>query len=55
MNRKIAFPALTVSGATKSHTVDLRGHTGRQTVLARWNVADTGNAFYACIDVHIGG
>ena len=41
--------------ATLSHTVDLTGFTGRQKVLAVWNVADTDNAFYACIDVQIGG
>ncbi|WP_127505794.1 lytic polysaccharide monooxygenase [Actinoplanes solisilvae] len=42
-------------GATKSHTVSMRGISGRQTVLARWNVADTAMAFYACVDVNIGG
>lgn len=42
-------------GATVSHTVDMKGFTGRQTVLARWNVADTAMAFYACVDVNIGG
>ncbi|MEU3018937.1 MULTISPECIES: lytic polysaccharide monooxygenase auxiliary activity family 9 protein [unclassified Nocardiopsis] len=36
-----------------SHNVNLSGYSGRQTVLARWNVADTGNAFYACVDVNI--
>ncbi|MGP4110800.1 lytic polysaccharide monooxygenase auxiliary activity family 9 protein [Streptomyces sp. 4N509B] len=35
-----------------SHTVDLQA-SGRQTVLAVWNIADTPNAFYACIDVNI--
>ncbi|MFB4315971.1 lytic polysaccharide monooxygenase auxiliary activity family 9 protein [Actinomadura sp. 21ATH] len=39
---------------TVTHTVDLGGVTGRQKVLAVWNVADTANAFYACIDVQIG-
>ncbi|GAB3157761.1 lytic polysaccharide monooxygenase auxiliary activity family 9 protein [Amycolatopsis sp. NPDC004378] len=39
---------------TLSHQVDLSGHTGRQTVLAIWNIADTGNAFYSCIDVQVG-
>jgi chitin-binding protein len=33
--------------------VDLGGHTGRQTVLAVWNIADTANAFYACIDLQV--
>jgi predicted carbohydrate-binding protein with CBM5 and CBM33 domain len=42
-------------GATKSHTVGMKGFTGRQTVLARWNIADTINAFYSCVDVNIGG
>ncbi|WIM93692.1 lytic polysaccharide monooxygenase [Actinoplanes oblitus] len=42
-------------GATKSHTVNMKGFTGRQTVLARWNVADTVNAFYSCVDLNIGG
>ena len=35
------------------HTVDLSGYQGHQTILARWNVADTANAFYACVDVDI--
>jgi predicted carbohydrate-binding protein with CBM5 and CBM33 domain len=42
-------------GATKQHTVSMRGFTGRQTVLARWNIADTVNAFYSCVDLTIGG
>src|SRR3982751_3868615 len=42
-------------GATKQHTVSMRGFTGRQTVLARWNIADTINAFYSCVDLDIGG
>src|SRR3954452_18882284 len=28
-------------GATVSHTISFGGFTGRQTLLARWNVADT--------------
>jgi predicted carbohydrate-binding protein with CBM5 and CBM33 domain len=42
-------------GATKQHTVSMKGFTGRQTVLARWNIADTANAFYSCVDLNIGG
>jgi predicted carbohydrate-binding protein with CBM5 and CBM33 domain len=42
-------------GATKQHTVGMKGFTGRQTVLARWNIADTANAFYSCVDLNIGG
>ncbi len=41
--------------ATVSHTVNLGGRTGRQKVLAIWNVADTANAFYACVDLQVGG
>jgi chitin-binding protein len=42
-------------GATKQHTVSMGGFRGRQTVLARWNIADTANAFYSCVDLIIGG
>lgn len=38
---------------TVDHQVDLGGFTGRQKVLAIWNIADTANAFYACIDLQI--
>ncbi|PRX98080.1 lytic polysaccharide monooxygenase auxiliary activity family 9 protein [Allonocardiopsis opalescens] len=37
-----------------SHNVNLSGLSGRQTILAVWNVYDTSNAFYACIDVNVG-
>jgi chitin-binding protein len=40
---------------TVSHQVNLAGFSGRQKVLAIWNIADTPMAFYACIDVQIGG
>ncbi|MFD7552367.1 lytic polysaccharide monooxygenase auxiliary activity family 9 protein [Streptomyces sp. NPDC059816] len=39
-------------GSTVSHSVNL-GASGKQKVLAVWNIADTPNAFYACIDVNI--
>ncbi|MFF8643112.1 lytic polysaccharide monooxygenase auxiliary activity family 9 protein [Streptomyces sp. NPDC015345] len=39
--------------ATVSHQVNLGGFTGRHKVLAVWNIGDTSNAFYACIDVNI--
>jgi predicted carbohydrate-binding protein with CBM5 and CBM33 domain len=42
-------------GQNVSHAVNLGSRTGRQKVLAIWNIADTANAFYACIDVTIGG
>ncbi|RFU85250.1 chitin-binding protein [Streptomyces triticagri] len=41
-------------GETVNHQVDFGGISGEQTVLAVWNIADTANAFYACIDVNIG-
>ncbi|MEV0085049.1 lytic polysaccharide monooxygenase auxiliary activity family 9 protein [Saccharopolyspora sp. NPDC003752] len=37
-----------------SHTVDLGGVSGRQKLLAVWNIADTANAFYACVDLNVG-
>ncbi|MFI7597301.1 lytic polysaccharide monooxygenase [Actinoplanes sp. NPDC049681] len=42
-------------GEMVSHTVDLSGFSGRQTVLAVWNIGDTPNAFYNCVDVDING
>ncbi|MGP4021874.1 lytic polysaccharide monooxygenase auxiliary activity family 9 protein [Actinomadura sp. 3N407] len=39
--------------ASVSHTVNLGGVSGRQKVLAIWNIADTANAFYACVDVDV--
>ncbi|WP_051751962.1 lytic polysaccharide monooxygenase auxiliary activity family 9 protein [Streptosporangium amethystogenes] len=38
-------------GATVSHNVSLGGRTGRLKVLAVWNIADTANAFYSCVDL----
>jgi predicted carbohydrate-binding protein with CBM5 and CBM33 domain len=35
-----------------THTVDLQS-SGRHKILARWNVYDTANAFYVCIDANI--
>ncbi|MGH3880745.1 MAG: lytic polysaccharide monooxygenase [Actinophytocola sp.] len=40
---------------TLSHTVDLGNASGRQKLLAVWNIADTANAFYACVDLQVGG
>ncbi|GAA4467988.1 lytic polysaccharide monooxygenase [Phytohabitans houttuyneae] len=37
-----------------SHTVS-GIPSGRQTVLAIWNIADTPMAFYACVDLQVGG
>lgn len=42
-------------GAVVNHTVDLGGFSGRQTVRVVWNIGDTANAFYSCVDVNIGG
>ncbi|WP_158880384.1 lytic polysaccharide monooxygenase auxiliary activity family 9 protein [Amycolatopsis anabasis] len=39
--------------ANVSHQVNLGNATGRQKVLAIWNIADTANAFYACVDLQV--
>ncbi|WP_163568481.1 lytic polysaccharide monooxygenase auxiliary activity family 9 protein [Fodinicola feengrottensis] len=36
-----------------SHTINLGNVSGRQKVLAIWNIADTANAFYSCIDLQV--
>ncbi|GII85128.1 hypothetical protein Ssi03_31180 [Sphaerisporangium siamense] len=41
-------------GSTVSHTVNLGNVTGRTKVLAVWNVYDTANAFYNCVDLQVG-
>ena len=38
-----------------THRVDLSDFPGRRTVLAVWNIGDTPNAFYNCVDLNIGG
>jgi len=40
---------------TVSHVIDLSRYSGRQKVLAVWNIGDTSNAFYSCVDLDIGG
>ncbi|MFC5289424.1 lytic polysaccharide monooxygenase [Actinokineospora guangxiensis] len=42
-------------GSTVTHQVNLGGYSGRQKVLAIWNIADTPMAFYNCVDLQIGG
>jgi chitin-binding protein len=37
------------------HTINLAGFSGRQKIFAIWNIADTGAAFYSCIDVNVNG
>ncbi|MFC0113901.1 lytic polysaccharide monooxygenase auxiliary activity family 9 protein [Kibdelosporangium aridum] len=39
--------------ATFTHNVNFGSFTGRHKMLAIWNVADTANAFYVCVDVNI--
>jgi predicted carbohydrate-binding protein with CBM5 and CBM33 domain len=41
--------------AVVTHGVDLSAFPGRQTVLAVWNIGDTANAFYSCVDLNVGG
>lgn len=40
--------------STVSHTINLGNVSGRQKLLAVWNIADTANAFYACVDLQVG-
>ncbi|MFK0295322.1 lytic polysaccharide monooxygenase auxiliary activity family 9 protein [Streptomyces sp. NPDC090442] len=40
--------------AEVTHSVNFGSLKGQQKVLAVWNIADTANAFYACIDVNVG-
>ncbi|WEV29519.1 lytic polysaccharide monooxygenase [Streptomyces sp. 71268] len=40
-------------GSTVTHQVNFGNISGKQKVLAIWNIADTANAFYACVDVNI--
>jgi chitin-binding protein len=41
--------------AVVTHNIDLSAFPGRQTVLAVWNIGDTTNAFYSCVDMTVGG
>lgn len=41
-------------GSTVTHRIDLSGFSGRQKLLAIWNIGDTANAFYSCVDLQIG-
>ncbi|MEV0250016.1 lytic polysaccharide monooxygenase [Nocardia sp. NPDC050712] len=43
------------SSNTQTHKVDLSGFSGKQKLLAIWNIGDTSNAFYSCVDLNIGG
>ncbi|AQT78135.1 cellulose-binding protein [Mycolicibacterium litorale] len=38
-----------------THTVNLSKFSGRQKLIAIWNIGDTPNAFYSCVDLQIGG
>jgi predicted carbohydrate-binding protein with CBM5 and CBM33 domain len=40
---------------TMTHDVTLPERSGQQLILSVWNIADTVNAFYSCIDVDFGG
>lgn len=37
-----------------THTIDLSKFSGKQKLLAIWNIGDTVNAFYSCVDLNIG-
>ena len=40
--------------ASVTHNVNLSGYRGHVKLLAVWNVYDTANAFYACVDLNVG-
>lgn len=42
-------------GKSVTHTVDLSGFSGPQKLVGVWNIGDTTNAFYSCVDLNIGG
>lgn len=44
-----------ITGTSTTHSVDLSGYSGRQKILAIWNIGDTADAFYSCADVNVGG
>ncbi len=39
--------------ANVQHSVNLGSHTGRQRLLAIWNIGDTPMAFYSCVDLQV--
>jgi len=41
--------------ATLTHPVNLGNVSGRVRLLAVWNIGDTANAFYSCVDLQVGG
>lgn len=40
---------------TLTHSVNLGNVSGRVRLLAVWNIGDTTNAFYSCVDLQVGG
>jgi len=54
---KVLLASFDDYGAVPDHTVvhevPLKDYAGRQTILARWNIADTPSAFYSCVDLNI--
>ncbi len=38
-------------GNSETHNVNIPSGSGKALILAVWDIADTGNAFYSCIDV----
>ena len=48
-NYRNATPPFTVE-----HVIPLHNLAGRQTILARWNIGDTPNSYYSCVDLRIG-
>ncbi|MFR9750076.1 lytic polysaccharide monooxygenase auxiliary activity family 9 protein [Nocardia sp. 004] len=42
-------------GDTVTHTIDLGQYSGYQKLIAIWNIGDTANAFYSCVDLNVDG
>uniref|UniRef100_A0A8H8CFM7 Chitin-binding type-4 domain-containing protein n=1 Tax=Psilocybe cubensis TaxID=181762 RepID=A0A8H8CFM7_PSICU len=45
----------TIPANPTTQLVPLKGIKGKHTILARWSIGDTENAFYACIDLFVEG
>ena len=43
----------TIPPSVVEHIVPLGGFTGRHTILGRWNIGDTSNAYYSAVDLLI--
>lgn len=42
-------------GETVTHNIDVSEFSGEQKLVGVWNIGDTENAFYSCVDLNIAG